>query len=242
MSQIQDPQAAQEFSLVLDDLVNSSKVFTAAHVTLEIRKRELPHAGRLAHMATLSPAVRCAFHAGGMPGYDREMMPGGFFAYFPIGEDPYAADLEIPASDWLPPINGTSQATASSASPPAPAPVTMPPTSSTASSVPGNKSVLRGTVADGTTVVRDWSPTSYVEVPKEMLRQAGFSHGDEVMLFSGPDGIVRLINGLTDVDGKVQNARMCLRLWGKAFERVGLDTHRAVHFTFSNQCIEVAVP
>ena len=103
------------------------------------------------------------------------------------------------------------------------------------------RKILRGPVEAGTEVDRFWSTDGYVEVPKEMLRQAGFDHGSSVQLEPVSDGIARVCHakpGFQEL--AVHQARMCLRLWKGTVRRAGLNTNAGkVTFVFSEGGIEV---
>lgn len=103
-----------------------------------------------------------------------------------------------------------------------------------------SRKILRGPLPDGTSVDRKWSDGGYVEVPKEMLRQAGFDHGQKVKLFCKPDGVVEIIRARFDADAVVHWARLCLRLWKGAVRRAGLRVDgEKVTFIYRNKAIEV---
>jgi hypothetical protein len=102
------------------------------------------------------------------------------------------------------------------------------------------RKILRGKIEAGTQVQRQWSTEGYVEVPKEMLRQAGFDHGQHARLVSVSDNAARLESSDDEGDSAVHTARMCLRLWRGTVRRAGLnDRGDGVTFHFDGTRIEV---
>lgn len=239
--QIKDPQARAALESVVTEFVAQQRVFTAAHVTVEVRKRKTP-AGTLPHRGVLAPAIRALFQEGSMPGYTRIPVPGSVFAYCPASQSPSGVDLTISSQDWLPPLRPSEVAPEPQSAPQSgyptqvvkTAPVAPQPSQKTIPVSQGPK-YLRA-VENGTTVTRKWREGRFVEVPREMLRKMKFHEGTMISLIpiEGTDSPeVSLVPGdFSEQTAHVQQSRQVLRLGRALLEPLGFTTSKPVAFIF----------
>jgi len=218
-----NPQAQQDLEQVVTEFVQQHKVFTAAHVTVEVRRRHMA-AGVLPHRGSIAPGVRELFEKGQMPGYIRTFVPGTVYAYHPADETVWDKSLGIDAKDWKAPLDVSEIEAAKPA-------VVHKVTPGHAQAPDTDRKYLRAAaLQDGTAVTRKWRAGRYVEVPREMLRKAGFSRGDAVKAAHTDEGVYLVKSSPSSMH--VQNSRLALRVNRKAL--TGFDTSRDVIFRFED--------
>lgn len=265
---ITNPVAVADVEYVIEEFVKAGKIFTALHVTTELRERRSP-AGILRHMTDISPEVREAYNRGDMSGYSAVLdSTGNFHVYYPVGADPTKANINITKfpkpikpNEAIPQgISGKRVSAGPSTGYPTtvvvnnaptsgyPTQVTTapptPPVPTPSTQAPSNLSTgkyLRK-LTDGTATVRSWRKGGYVETPREMLRQAGLSRGTLVKVEKDPTTGVVSIEASNNGNAQVQSSRHCLRLHknllAKFLQVTGSD---GIQFTYNNGTITLDV-